>query len=104
MKEILENLNKVFENRIRLAVMSALMVNDSLDFNSFKLMLDVSDGNLATHMNVLEKSKYVTISKTFVRRKPLTTYSATATGKRAFGEHLEALEQLIKKNSVKKEI
>jgi DNA-binding PadR family transcriptional regulator len=103
-KEILENLNKVFENRIRLAVMSALMVNDSLDFNSFKLMLDVSDGNLATHMNVLEKSKYVTISKTFVRRKPLTTYSATATGKRAFGEHLEALEQLIKKNSVKKEI
>ena len=104
MKEILENLNKVFENRIHLAVMSALMVNDSLDFNSFKLMLDVSDGNLATHMNVLEKSKYVTISKTFVRRKPLTTYSATATGKRAFGEHLEALEQLIKKNSVKKEI
>ncbi len=97
MKEILESLNKVFENRIRLAVMSILAVNDAIDFNSLKQTLDLTDGNLASHIAVLEKHDYVSVSKKFVGRKTLTTYSATAAGKRSFNEHLDALEQLIRK-------
>ena len=96
MKEIIENLNKIFENRIRLAVMSILVVNDAMDFNSLKQTLDLTDGNLASHIAVLEKHSYVSVSKKFVGRKPLTTYSATAEGKRSFTEHLDALEQLIR--------
>ena len=96
MKEIIQQLNLVFENRIRLAIMSVLMVNDSIDFNSLKQTLDLTDGNLSSHIATLEKSKYVAVRKKFVGKKPLTTYSATTTGKRAFSDHLDALEQLIK--------
>ncbi len=95
-KSIIENLNKVFENRIRLAIMSALMVNDIIDFNSLKKMLELTDGNLASHMNVLEKNGYVKVKKKFVNKKPLTTYSSTEKGKKEFGIHLDALEKLIK--------
>lgn len=97
MKEIIENLNKVFENRIRLAVMSILVVNDVIDFNSLKQTLNLTDGNLSSHIAVLERYNYISISKKFVGKKPLTTYSATSGGKRSFTEHLDALEQLIKK-------
>jgi predicted ArsR family transcriptional regulator len=96
-KEILQQMNHVFENRIRLAIMSVLVVNDAMDFNSLKKTLELTDGNLASHIAVLEKSEYVSVSKKFVGRKPLTTYTATAIGKRAFSGHLDALEQLIQK-------
>jgi DNA-binding HxlR family transcriptional regulator len=92
----IENLNKVFESRVRLGIMSALMVNDSLDFNSLKQTLDVTDGNLASHISALESEGFVKVKKEFVGKKPLTTYSVTAAGRRAFGEHLDALEKLIK--------
>ena len=98
MKEILLNLNKVFDNRVRLAVMSLLMINDSLEFNKLKGMLELTDGNLASHIAMLEKNNYVRVKKEFVGKKPLTTYLATLKGKRAFAEHLEALEELIKCN------
>ena len=77
--------------------MSVLVVNDSMDFNSLKQTLDLTDGNLASHIAMLERNRYITVSKKFVGKKPLTTYSATATGKRAFSYHLDALEELIKK-------
>lgn len=96
MKGIIEHFNQVFENRIRLAVMSILVVNDSMDFNGLKTTLNVTDGNLASHMALLEKNRYVSVSKRFVGRKPLTTYAATASGRRAFAQHLDALEQLIR--------
>lgn len=96
MKSIIEDLNKVFENRVRLAVMSALMVNDKIDFNSFKEMLELTDGNLASHMNVLEKNGYIKVKKKFIGKKPLTTYSSTEKGKKEFSEHLDALEKIIK--------
>jgi DNA-binding MarR family transcriptional regulator len=95
-KEIIANLDKVLDSRIRLAVMSILIVNDTVDFNTLKEMLDVTDGNLASHMNVLEKNKYISVSKRFIGKKPSTRFSATAAGKRAFAEHIEALEKLIK--------
>lgn len=95
MKELFRDLDKAFENRIRLGIMSALMVNDFLDFNSLKTLLGVTDGNLASHLKSLEKSEYITYSKTFLDRKPNTNYSATDTGKAAFRKHIRAIEQLL---------
>lgn len=76
--------------------MSALMVNDALDFNSLKELLQLTDGNLASHLKGLEKEAFVAVQKSFVGRKPNTQYIATAEGKLAFNQHLLALEALIK--------
>jgi len=97
-REIIEKLNKAFDNRIRLAVMSALSVNDSMDFNSMKQMLNVTDGNLASHIAALEGQAYVKVTKKFIGKKPQTTYALTASGRKAFTEHIDALEQLIKQS------
>lgn len=96
MKSIIHNLNKVFENRIRLGIMSALMVNESLDFNSLKSILEITDGNLASHSKALEKVDYILVKKTFIGRKPNTSYQVTDEGKLAFQKHLNALEKLLK--------
>jgi len=98
MKHILEQLDATkLDNRIRLGIMSMLMVNDWVDFNAFKEMLGLSDGNLASHLKVLEQTGYVEIRKLFVGRKPLTQYTATIAGRKAFNDHLAALEALLKK-------
>ncbi|MDQ3191058.1 MAG: transcriptional regulator [Bacteroidota bacterium] len=97
MKSFIHNLNKAFENRIRLGIMSVLMVNDKVDFNTLKETLDVSDGNLASHISALEKAEYILVEKSFIGKKPNTTYKATKTGKKAFNEHLDALEKLVQK-------
>lgn len=96
MKELLRDLNKAFENKIRLGIMSALVVNEYFDFNSLKELLEVTDGNLASHLKSLEKSKYVTFRKEFLGRKPNTKYSATDEGRKAFKKHIKAIEQLLK--------
>lgn len=95
MKSFLDKIDKAFENRIRLAVMSMLVVKDRVDFNTLKAQLDVTDGNLASHLSSLEKSEYIAVHKTFSGKKPLTNYTATALGRQAFLDHLGALEQLI---------
>jgi len=97
MKDIITNINKLFESRIRLGVMSVLLMNEKADFNSLKEMLDVTDGNLASHISVLEKNKYIKVNKKFIGKKTNTSYSATEAGKKAFTEHLDALEKLINK-------
>lgn len=99
MKNIITNLNKVFESRIRLGVMSMLLVNDSVDFSTLKETLDLTDGNLASHLTALEKSEYIEVKKTFIGKKPNTSYAATRIGKKAFKDHLDALEFLIKNKS-----
>ena len=96
MKDIIENLNKNFENRIRLGVMSLLMVNDAIDFNTLKQMLNVTDGNLASHISALEKNKLIKIKKKIIGKKMNTTYTATDRGRKEFNDHLEALEKLIR--------
>jgi DNA-binding HxlR family transcriptional regulator len=96
MKSILGKLNPVFENRVRLAIMSVLAVSESADFNALKVMLDLTDGNLATHVAVLEKHRYVRVKKEFVKRKPQTTYAITAAGREAFAGHVDALEAVIR--------
>jgi DNA-binding MarR family transcriptional regulator len=95
-KNIIHKINKAFENRIRLGIMSALMVNDSLDFVVLKELLDVTDGNLASHLNALEKKKYLMVRKRFIDKKPNTSYAVTREGETAFRAHLEVLEELIK--------
>ena len=90
------NLNKVFDSRIRLGIMSSLMVNPDLSFNDLKQTLEVSDGNLATHLVNLEENGYIKVHKGFVGRKTNTTYSITKAGEKAFKEHVEALENMIK--------
>lgn len=97
MKNPIENLQKVFESRIRLGIMSALMVNDAIDFNTLKELLDLTDGNLASHLRGLEQQEIISVTKQFVGRKPSTSYSATEMGKALFSQHLAALEQLIRK-------
>lgn len=96
MKKLLANFNKAFENRVRLGIMSVLMVNETVDFNTLKELLNLSDGNLASHVKALEEVNYITVNKKFVGKKPNTTYSATRDGKRAFNSHLKELENLIK--------
>jgi DNA-binding MarR family transcriptional regulator len=96
MQTIISNINKSFENRVRLGVMSILMVNDWVDFNEFKETLNVTDGNLASHITALEKEKYIQVRKAFIGKKPNTSFQATHEGKQAFQEHLNALEALIK--------
>ena len=96
MPNIISNLNKAFESRIRLGIMSVLMVNDGVDFNTMKELLELTDGNLASHAKALEGLNYIQSSKQFIGRKPNTQYSITDEGRIAFQDHLNALEQLIR--------
>jgi DNA-binding MarR family transcriptional regulator len=96
MKISIHNLHKAFDNRIRLGIMSALAVNDQLDFTSLKEFLDLTDGNLASHIKALEKESFIDMKKTFVGKKPNTRYYMTRKGKKAFEDHLKALEKLIR--------
>lgn len=76
--------------------MSALAVNETLDFNALKEYLDATDGNLASHLKALEKEEFIAVEKSFVGRKPNTKYFMTKEGKAAFLEHLRILENLVK--------
>ncbi len=98
MKKIIENLNKAFDNRVRLGIMSVLMVEDWVDFSTLKETLDLTDGNLASHLTALEKEHYIEFRKQFVGRKPQTSYQTTEAGRNAFIAHLDALEAILKNN------
>jgi DNA-binding MarR family transcriptional regulator len=96
MKNPITGLNKIFESRIRLGVMSILMVNEEINFNDLKQLLEVTDGNLATHLVNLEENSFIKVHKGFVGRKTNTTYAITKAGEKAFNDHISALEVLIK--------
>lgn len=96
---MIEGLNKIFESRVRLGIMSVLMVNDWIDFNTLKELLGVTDGNLASHIAGLEKNEYIEVRKEFVGKKPKTSFGASKLGRKAFQEHLSALENLLRKNT-----
>jgi DNA-binding MarR family transcriptional regulator len=98
MKELLNSLNKHFESRVRLGVMSVLMVSDWVEFNALKENLNVTDGNLASHIKALEAENYIEVKKQFLNKKPNTSYRATYEGRKAFEDHLKALEKLIQNN------
>ncbi len=94
----LKNINKAFESKVRLGIMSVLMVNEEMDFSSLKSLLELTDGNLASHMRGLEEMGYIESKKQFIGRKPNTTYSITNEGRVAFTDHLNALEAFLKKS------
>lgn len=96
MKNPIANLNKIFDSRVRLGIMSMLMVNENVNFNELKELIDVTDGNLASHLKTLEESGYIKVQKGFIGRKTNTLYSVTKAGEKAFKQHLEALEEMIK--------
>ncbi|TPG40188.1 winged helix-turn-helix domain-containing protein [Flavobacterium pectinovorum] len=93
---IIDKLNKDFESRVRLGIMSILMVNKWVDFTEMKNLLNITDGNLASHSSALEKSEYIEVKKEFVGKKPKTSYQVTPRGRAAFKEHLSYLEKLMK--------
>ena len=92
----IKDLNKIFDSRIRLGIMSALMVNAAVSFNELKELLDITDGNLASHLKALEESRIIKVQKGFIGRKTNTTYSVTKPGEKLFKSHLAALEQMIR--------
>lgn len=96
MSDFLHKLNKVFDSRIRLGIMSALMVNDRMNFNELKELTGVTDGNLASHLKTLEDHDYISVHKGFIGRKTNTSYSVTKVGSKAFREHLDGLEKMMK--------
>jgi DNA-binding MarR family transcriptional regulator len=99
MKDLISGLNKNFESRIRLGVMSVLMVSDWVEFTTLKETLDITDGNLASHIKALEKENYIEVKKQFIRNKPNTSYRVTLVGRKAFEEHLKTLEEFIRRGS-----
>lgn len=98
MRNFIGDLNKAFESRVRLGIMSILMVNEQVDFSAIKEQLQVTDGNIASHISALEKLDYIKVEKKFIGKKPNTSYAATSTGKKAFHDHLNGLEAIIKKS------
>ena len=90
------DLDRVIHERTRLAIISALAVNDSMSFNDMKRLLDVSDGNLSVHARKLEEAKYITCAKSFDGRIPRTDYRLTAAGRRALERYLDHMESLIR--------
>jgi len=95
-KSIIANLNKRFDNKVRLGLMSLLMVDEWVDFSRMKELLELTDGRLASHLKVLEEEGFLTLKKEFIGRRPKTSYKATKIGKKAFNDHLKALEALLK--------
>ena len=89
-------LDRVIHERVRLGIVSALAVNDSLTFNELKELLALTDGNLSVHARKLEEAGYVTCAKSFERRVPRSEYRLTAEGRRALERHLEHLAAVIR--------
>ncbi len=90
-------LNKAFDSRVRIGLMSILIVNNWVSYKEIKNLLDVTDGNLASHIHALEKIAFLEIKKQFMGKKPLTTYKVTKNGRKAFMEHINGLEKLLMK-------
>jgi DNA-binding MarR family transcriptional regulator len=92
-----QDLNKEFESRVRLAIMSVLVVNDWVDFKELKEILGVTDGNLASHINGLERKSYIEVKKEFIGKRPNTSYRVTQLGREQFTNHINLLDKLIKR-------
>ena len=96
MKNPIQHLNKIFDSRVRLGIMSTLMVNEQVTFNELKELIEITDGNLASHLKTLEENEYLKVQKGFIGRKTNTTYTITKQGEKAFKNHLDALEKMIR--------
>ena len=95
----LNGFNKAFESKVRLGIMSILMANESADFTTLKSLLGLTDGNLAGHTRNLEELGFIRSEKSFIGRKPNTTFAVTEEGRAAFAAHIAALESFLKNNA-----
>ena len=89
-------LNKAIHQKARLGIMSILMASNEVEFNYLKERLKLTDGNLSSHLSILEKEKYIKIKKKFVKKKPKTLCQITDIGRQDFEEYLENLEKIIR--------
>ena len=96
LEECLDRLDDALHQKVRLGAMSTLMAHGEADFNFLKSALTVSDGNLSTHLSVLENHGYLAVRKEFVGKRPRTTYTPTPAGRKAFEAYIAALEVLVK--------
>lgn len=96
MENPINQLNKLFDSRVRLGILSALMVNDAVNFNDLKELLQITDGNLASHIKALEENNIIKVEKGFIGKKTNTTYAITKAGEKVFKTHIDALEKIIK--------
>ena len=94
----IEKLDRVIHEKGRLAIMTLLAATESLGFKELKEQLRMTDGNLCVHMRTLEESGYISVRKSFVNRKPRTEYSLTPSGRQAFREYIETLEEIVKQS------
>jgi DNA-binding MarR family transcriptional regulator len=91
-----EELDRLIHERLRLGIVSALAVNDSLSFSDLKKLMDTTDGNLSVHARKLEEAEYIACTKSFEGRMPKTQYRLTAAGRRALERYLDHMEALIR--------
>ena len=91
----LPNLDRIIHEHMRLGIVSALAVNESLTFNELKKLLQTTDGNLSVHARKLEEAEYITCTKSFEGRMPKSEYSLTDEGRHAFERYLSHMEALI---------
>jgi len=89
-------LNKTIHQKARLGIMSILLASEEAEFNYLKEKLNLTDGNLSSHLSLLEKEKYIKIRKKFVKKKPKTLCQITEKGRQAFKEYLDNLEEIIR--------
>ncbi len=95
MKNIINEMDKAFDSRVRIAIMSILLSHDWVDFNTLKKQLGVTDGNLASHTASLERKKFIEVKKQFIGKRPNTSYRVTLTGKDAFAQYVKSLKRLL---------
>ncbi len=94
--EVFNSLDKVYDSRVRICIMAILTVNKKVDFNAIKKLLNLTDGNLASHILALERNDYIKVHKKFIGKKPNTSYSITPEGRKTYDEHCKALAALLK--------
>ena len=94
-------LDRVIHEKGRLAIMSMLAASNELSFTEMRDALNMTDGNLTTHIRTLQEAGYVSITKSFQNNRPLTTCSLTATGRKAFTSYINLLEKIIQQNKPK---
>lgn len=92
-----QQIDEVIHSRIRLAIMSALIASEAMEFTALRDLIKATDGNLSANLKKLEDAGYISVRKEFINRKPASSYSLTENGKTAFAAYIENLERLIKK-------
>ncbi len=94
-------LDRVIHEKGRLAIMSMLAASPELSFTELRDALEMTDGNLTSHMRTLQEAGYVSVSKSYRNNRPLTTCALTAAGKKAFTAYIDLLEQIVQQTKVK---